>query len=167
MMHRGAVPVMTEQPWIFGDGAATIGAAVLGALVVVIGYLVQQAAARHERRAAIYSEAIRAVEDYLEAPFIVLRRERNNAAIREITTRISDIQSRIAYYEAMLRVYAPEDVALIYMRFVAAARREAGTAMTDAWKSAPIRRGEQVPIGHRFDRSGSNDALTRLVTAMR
>lgn len=165
-MHHATTPA-TEQPWILGDGAATIAAAVLGALVVAIGYLVQQTAARNERRAAIYSEAIRAVEDYLESPFIVLRREENKTAIREITTHISDIQSRIAYYEAMLRVYAPEDVALIYMDFVAAARREAGTAMTGAWNAAPIRRGDQVPIGQRFDRSESNNALTRLITAMR
>ena len=39
--------------WFGGDGVATIIAAVLGAAVVVAGYLWQQRAARHERRAGI------------------------------------------------------------------------------------------------------------------
>ena len=159
--------VASVLAWFGGDGVATIIAAVLGAGVVMAGYLWQQRAARHERRAGIYSEAIRAVEDYLEAPFLVLRREESKPALRELTAQISDIQSRIAYYRAMLRVYAPEEVATTYVQFVAAARREAGAAMTDAWKSSPIRRGKDVPLGARFARSRSDAALDELVRRMR
>jgi hypothetical protein len=153
--------------WLAGDGAATIIAAVLGASVVVAGYVVQQRATRHERRAAIYSDAIRAVEDYLEAPFLVLRREETKPALRELTTHISDIQSRISYYGALLRVYAPPNVAGEYATFIAAARREAGTAMTAAWNTDPIRRGADVPLGNRFGRNDSDAALTRLISKMR
>jgi hypothetical protein len=142
-------------------------AAVLGAGVVVAGYVVQQRAVRRERRAAIYSKAIRAVEDYLEAPFLVLRREETKPALRELTTHISDIQSRIAYYSALLRVNAPPNIAGEYIAFIAAARREAGTAMTAAWNTDPIRRGADVPLGNRFERGDSDAALTRLISKMR
>lgn len=160
-------PAACVVTWFGGDGVATIIAAVLGAAVVVAGYLWQQRAARHERRAGIYSEAIRAVEDYLEAPFLVLRREETKSALRELTTHISDIQSRIVYYRAMLQVYAPAKVATAYIQFVAAARTEAGSAMTAAWNTAPIRRGEDVPLGSRFSRSASDAALNHLISRMR
>ena len=153
--------------WFGGDGVATIVAAVLAAFVVVFGYWWQQRAARHERRAGIYSEAIRAVEDYLEAPFLVLRREESKPALRELTTHISDVQSRIAYYRAMLQVYAPRNVSVVYGEFVAAARGEAGAAMTAAWSAAPIRRGEDVPLGSRFSRAASDSALDKLISRMR
>jgi len=153
--------------WFGGSGVATILAAVLAAVVVVLGYWWQQRAARHERRAGIYSEAIRAVEDYLEAPFLVLRREESKPAIRELTTHISDVQSRIAYYRAMLQVYAPKSVSKAYDEFIAAARKESGSAMTVAWNAAPVRRGEDVPLGSRFSRAGSNSALDQLIAQMR
>lgn len=152
---------------ITGDGLATIAAAIIGAAVLVIGFGVQRRAAERERRAAIYGEAIRAVEDYLEAPFLILRREETPAVRREITTHISEIQSRIAYYRALLGVHASTRVAAAYVDFEKAARREAGQAMTKAWKSKAIKQGRDVPIQNRFSRRGSDHALQILITAMR
>ncbi len=153
--------------WLAGDGAATIAAAFIGASVVVAGYVIQQRAVRRERRAATYSEAIRAVEDYLEAPFLVIRREGRLESDRVLTTHISEIQSRIAYYRALLKVDAPMAVTESYDNFVRTARAEAGAAMTKAWKSKPIRRSVDVPLGRRFDRGGSDAALDALIRSMR
>lgn len=152
---------------ITGDGVATIAAAVIGAAVIVIGFGVQRRAAERERRAAIYGEAIRAVEDYLEAPFLILRREETPAVRREITTHISEVQSRIAYYRALLGVHASEEVAAAYIAFERAARDEAGRAMTKAWRSKAIKQGSDVPIHNRFSRQESNRTLDLLIGAMR
>ncbi|WP_148070846.1 hypothetical protein [Rathayibacter sp. PhB186] len=152
---------------ITGDGYATILAALIGAIVLVAGFGVQRRAAERERRAAIYGEAIRAVEDYLEAPFLILRRENTPAVRREITTHISEIQSRIAYYRALLGVHASEEVAAAYVAFIGAARTEAGRAMTTAWQSKAIKQGSEVPIHNRFSRRKSDQALALLTTTMR
>jgi hypothetical protein len=153
--------------WLAGDGAATIAAAVIGALVVVAGYFVQQRGVRRERRAVIYSEAIRAVEDYLEAPFLVIRRQGRLESDRALSTHISNIQSRIAFHRALLKIDAPTCVMESYEEFVRAARAEAGPAMTAAWKSKPLRRSADVPLGRRFSRTKSDAALEILVRTMR
>jgi hypothetical protein len=153
--------------WYAGDGAATILAAVIAALMVVVGYFIQQSFARRERRARAYSEAVRAVEDYMEAPFLILRRDGTVATQRQITDKISDIQSRIAYHQAELSIYASSDIASAYSELVRAARREAGSAMTAAWNAKPIRRGRAVPLGRRFLRAQSDAALHALLALMR
>ncbi len=96
-------PMIGQFGW---DGIATIIAAVLAAAVAVCGYAIQQRMARRERRAAIYSEALRAVEDYLEAPYLVRRRDGSAANRQAITTHISDVQSRLAYHRALLEIHA-------------------------------------------------------------
>ncbi len=53
--------------WFVSEGAATILAAVIAALMVIVGYFIQQSFVRRERRARAYSEAVQAVEDYMEA----------------------------------------------------------------------------------------------------
>lgn len=153
--------------WFMSDGAATILGAVIAALVVVVGYFVQQSFVRRERRARAYSEAVRAVEDYLEAPFLVLRRDGTVAAQRQITDKISYIQSRIAYHQAELFIYASSDIASAYSELVLAARKEAGSAMTAAWNAKPVRRGRAVPLGNRFSRARSDEALHALLALMR
>lgn len=50
-MNPSPVPTLDTtsfEAWLAGDGAATIGAAVIGALVLVFGYVVQQSIARRE-----------------------------------------------------------------------------------------------------------------------
>jgi hypothetical protein len=153
--------------WWTSDGAATILAAVIAALVVVVGYFIQQNFIRRERRARAYSEAVRAVEDYMEAPFLILRRDGTVGTQRHITDHISDIQSRIAYHQAELSIYASSDIAAAYSDVVRAARSEAGTAMTDAWNARPTKQGRAVPLGSRFSREQSDAALNKLVALMR
>jgi hypothetical protein len=92
----------------------------------VLGYSFQQQLARRERCAGIYSEALRAVEDYLEAPYLIRRRDGSALTRTALTKHVSDIQSRIAYYSALLQIHAPEKVSLAYNNLVQAARSEAG-----------------------------------------
>lgn len=153
--------------WLAGEGAATIAAAIIGALVVVIGYATQQDKARRERRSQVYSEALRAVEDYMEAPFLIRRRDDSSTTRLHITNHLSDVQSRIAYFQAELAIYGSSRVASGYLDVVQSARKEAGPAMTAAWRMRPTRRGRDVPIHRRYSRAGTDATLKQLIKLMR
>lgn len=157
----------SSAAWLAGDGAATIAAAVIGALVLVFGYVVQQSIARRDKRAQVYSEAVRAVEDYMEAPFRILRRDKSVETQRALTEDISEIQSRISYYQAELSIYASNDIAEAYASLVASARREAGDAMTIAWTTRPSRGSAVVPLKSRFSRARTDLALAVVLELMR
>lgn len=163
--HRLSTPAAPS--FVTWDGNATIIAALLAAIVVVIGYHYQQREARKDRRAAIYGEAIRAVEDYLEAPYRIRRKDGSGAARQAITSHISEIQSRLAYYSALLQIHAPSSVSEAYRALVAAARSEAGKQMSEAWRAKPTRIGRQVPLLKRYSRSVSDSALKQAIQAMK
>lgn len=172
------IPVATAMPAptphllsviepLSGDGIATIVAAIVAAAIAIVGYNRQQSAARKERRATIYSEALRAVEDYLEAPYLVRRRDGSATSRQNVTTQISEIQSRLSFYCALLEIHAPSEVSNAYANLVGAARAEAGSAMSTAWKQRPIAKDKNVPLGHRYERSKSDAARQAVITAIR
>ena len=86
--------------WTSEPGAIII-AGLLAAAVAVLGYAWQQWLARADARATMYGEALRAVEDYAEAPFIVQRRSGKDART-VVSTQISEIQSRLRLSCALL-----------------------------------------------------------------
>jgi hypothetical protein len=141
-------------------------AAVIAAVVVVVGYFVQQGLARSARRAALYAEAIRAVNDYVEAPYLVLRHDGSGSVRWDLVRHISDVQSRIAYHQAALDQLAPSSIADTYRNLVVAARREAGAHMTAAWRSKPIKRDRDVPIEHALAHPDTDELMTKLVQAL-
>lgn len=154
--------VVVDEPSGLGsltwDGLATIVAALLATGVAIWGYAHQQRLARRERRATMYSEALQAIEDYLESPYLVKRRDGSHAARMSVTTRISEIQSLLSYYSAMLATQAPKPISQAFDELVAQARRDAGPQLSAAWRGKPTRRDRKVPLGNRFDRVASDKA---------
>lgn len=149
------------------DGITTIAAAILAAVVAVVGYAFQQRSLRRERRAVMYSEALRGVEDYLEAPFLIRRRDGSGASRGQITGHISEVQSRLSYYSALLEMEAHHEISLAFQALVSAARAEAGAAMSEAWRDRPTRRDRDVPLGQRFDRSRTDEARQVYLSAIK
>ena len=138
--------------WMSEPGAIII-AGVLAAAVAILGYAWQQRQSRADARAVMYGEALRAVEDYAEAPFLVRRRSGKDARA-SVTTHISEIQSRLSLHCALLEISANRHISTAYSELVLVARREAGAAMSYAWRSPRVRRDADLP-GHRpYDRSG-------------
>lgn len=139
--------------WSASDWA-TVVAAALGALVAagiaVYAYVGQQQAVRRERRMTAYAEALRAVADYVEAPYVVRRHDGTAETRHAITTLISDVQSRIALFDAWLQLHAASDVHVAFTDYVAAARSEAGAQMTAAWNEPPIQQDSDVPLGDAY-----------------
>jgi hypothetical protein len=138
-----------------GGGAILIAAGLqaLATLIAVIvagciagGYRRQQKLAQARSRAKVHADAIKAIADYMEAPYRVLRRDGSAAARMHLTNLISDIQAELRYFETLLRLESTDKVAAAYEAATAAARREAGGAITRAWRSRPTKRDRDVPI---------------------
>jgi hypothetical protein len=165
-----SVPASVDRGWldgpVTGDGMITLLAAVLTAVVVMIGYSIQRHQARKAEQAIVYGEAIRAVHDYLEAPYRVRRRDGGSVARMAITDHVSDVQSRLAFYDTLLGLHAPADVAAAYKELVAAAKAEAGPQMTDAWRERPTRKDREVPLGVKLEQPRSVVALNKTITLM-
>jgi hypothetical protein len=128
------------------DGIATLIAAGIAALVVVVGYFVQQAIARAAKRSDLYARAMQAIEDYVEGPYVVRRRDGSAAARLSTTRQLSEVQSRLRYFESALTQDAPTSLSRAYAELVATARLEAGSQMSEAWRSRPTRRDRDVPL---------------------
>lgn len=143
-----------------------MGAAAVAAIVAMKAYKTQQKEGRRQQRATFYAEAVRAVEDYLEAPYRIRRRDGSAAARRELTQQVSDVKSRISFYTAWMAIHGADDVAGAYDTFVRAAQSEAGQQMTAAWQSRPTKKDRDVPIGSPLPRARSDDARATLLAAM-
>lgn len=129
------------------DGIATLAVAFLGAVVVVAGYFVQRSIARRAALGELYAGAISAIDDYREAPYRILRKDGTDSTRIALTNHVSDIQSRLSHFDALLTQGAPRQVLNAYRATVEALRREAGQHMRDAWAARPTRRDRDVPLG--------------------
>ncbi len=167
LWDQSAQPLSTFFTNFTWSEGATISAALIAAIVVVIGYSRQQRAARRERRATMYAEALRAVEDYLEAPYLIRRRDGSAEARRQITDHISDVQSRINFYTGWLTIHAPTKVTGTYEAFVRAARQDAGPQMTAAWEGKPTRKDRDVPVRQAYDRARAYASRSLVLAAMK
>ena len=159
--------------WLRGvfaaDNVALFITAAIAAAAAVWQFSKQKERDRKTQVAAVYAEALQAVEDYLEAPYLVLRCDKSSrSAMQLVTDSISRVQSRIAYAQAWLGVHAPPDVSEHYDTFVRIARVEAGKAVTAAWDAPPRSSASEMPIRERlFSRDASDKARAAVVTAMR
>jgi len=152
----------------FGPAAwATIIAAAIAAVVAVAGYVLTQAWARRERRAKAFADALAAVEDYLEAPYRIRRRQASTPEARAtLTSALSDLQARMALHGAWLEVEAAA-VAEAYEALVSAARTEAGTQMTDAWNSAPLTSDADMNLNVAYPHPDSDAQRLLVARSMR
>lgn len=145
----------------------TLVAACIAALVAVLGYVMTQTWARRERRAKAFAEALAAVEDYMESPYRIRRRASSASDHRsQLTTAISDVQSRITFHQAWLHVEAPR-VATAYDALVRAARDEAGTHMREAWAARPLRSDAEMNLVASYPRVATDAAREEVVMAAR
>lgn len=143
---------------------ATIIAGVIAAIVAVRAYKAQRRESRRQQKATFYAEAVRAVEDYMECPYRILRKDGSPGARREITQHISDVKSRISFYTGWMAIHGTVEVRAGYDAFVAAAQREAGPQMTAAWMAKPVRKDKDVPLrATPLSRSATDVARTHLL----
>ncbi|RDI66838.1 hypothetical protein [Nocardia pseudobrasiliensis] len=86
--------------------------AVIAASAALTGYVVNQMAARRERRSKAYAEALRTIRQYQEVPYRVVRRLDSSAATRTALDRQhGEIISGIGFHLGWLELESPETAA--------------------------------------------------------
>ncbi|MFJ5074910.1 hypothetical protein ACIP8Z_09940 [Streptomyces sp. NPDC088553] len=139
---------------------------VIALLGVYVTYVLNQRAARRERRAKTFAEALTAVEEYLEMPYRIRRRPDSPDARRELTDQVSSLLARMAFHHAWLQIEASA-VAEPYTVLVSAARSEAGVHMSEAWMQPPIQSDDGMNLGQAYPRDQSAAARAACIEAMK
>lgn len=145
----------------------TLGAATIAATIAVRAYRRQHDEARRQRRAEFYANAVQAVEDYMEGPYRIRRRDGTASARREITQQLSDVKSRINFYLTWMDIEADDEVRAAYAAYYRTAMSEAGPQMTAAWNRSPTTQDASVPIGAALPRVRTDAARADLTIALR
>jgi hypothetical protein len=155
--------------WAAAQTAIVIAAmiAIFGAIIsAAMTYAFNQRAARRERLATMFAEALHAVEDYAEMPYRIRRRRNSPTARYDLTDEVSRIQSRLAYHQGLLQIEAP-GVAGSYAQLVRAAKTQAGTQMERAWQHRVLATDAAMNLRVRYPRDEIDAARGRCITVMR
>ncbi|WP_024936265.1 hypothetical protein [Actinomadura welshii] len=158
-----------QTGWTWAQTAIVLAAAIAivgAAITAVLNHGFNQRAVRREQRARTFAEALSAVEDYAELPYRVRRRSGNADARLQLTEDISKIQSRIAFYQAWLRIEAPQ-VATAYEKLVRSAKRQAGGQMSQAWAQRVRVKDRQMNLRVAYPRDEIDKEIANCVTLMR
>jgi len=164
-----AVEAAAQAGWTAAQTALIIVAviAILGAAISAsITYTLNQLAARRDRQAKAFAEALGAVEDYAEMPYRIRRRRDSPDARHELTDEMSKIQTRLAYHQALLQIEAPE-VAADYATLVRATKIQAGGQMRHAWQQPVLTTDTEMNLSTRYPRDKIDVARGECIAAMR
>lgn len=167
--HAGMASTAAQTGWTWAQTAVLVAAtiAIVGAVVTaVLTYGLNQQAARRERRARTFAEALSAVEDYAELPYRIRRRLADTDTRHQLTEEISKVQSRIAFYQAWMRIEAPQ-VAITYDGLVRTAKVQAGGQMKQAWTQPVRTKDPQMNLQAAYPRDQIDEQLTKCITVMR
>jgi hypothetical protein len=141
---------------------ALVGAA----LVALLTYGLNRRAARRERRAQAFGEALSVIEDYAEMPYRIRRRSGTLDGRQHLTEEVSRIYSRLAYHQALLDIEAPA-VAAAYRLLSNEAKAEVGEQMKTAWQK-PLRTTDaEMNLENHYDRERVDRARDHCVRTMR
>ena len=136
------------------------------ALTALLTYGLNRRAARRERRARTFGEALSVIEDYAEMPYRIRRRPGTEEGRHQLTEEVSRIYSRLAFHQALLDIEAPA-VADAYRLLANEAKAEVGEQMKAAWQR-PVRTTDaEMNLEHHYDRSRVDAARDHCVATMR
>lgn len=111
-------------------------AALVAALISLIGYWQNARSTRRDRQCRLFGEAYGAVMEYREYPFIVRRRS-SDAELGEIVSRLSKVQSQLNKFIGILTIES-KPVGDSYADLVQETRRIAGAQIASGW-DLPVR----------------------------
>ena len=166
-MNGGFAIAVTDWGATFWGAMVTpILAAILAAGVVVFGYLFDRRNRRRDELRDLCSEALRAVADYEELPYLIRRRsDRSPMTPAELVARASDVQTKLDYFATRLRLER-EDLGGAFADLVNAIRKESGAHMSEAWNQSRIEKDAEVPLGSPYGRTSGDRARARCLSVM-
>jgi len=105
----------------------------LASAIALLGYLMNQAASRRERKAKLFAEALEAVKALEEMPFRIARRPASDGPTRAaIGGQLSDLFVRLGFYRAWTQIEAPR-VGEAYVILLDQTQREVRPLRKAAW----------------------------------
>jgi hypothetical protein len=120
------------------------GRAIIAGLVAVGGYAVTQFANRRDRKARTYAEAIAAVREYQELPYLIKRRAASNAATRAaLAQHMSQVMAKLGFYEAWVQIDSAETGAACEALLLQT-RRQCRRHQATAWAADVLERDTQM-----------------------
>ena len=60
--------------------------------------------------ARFYADEVQVVEDHMEGPYRILRKDGSSTARRDITQHISEVKSRISFYTGWMAIHGTVEV---------------------------------------------------------
>lgn len=144
-----------------------ITVAVLAARLAIAKYVREKENDRRDARAAVYAQALQVVQDYVELPYYVIRREDTGAHNVAVSTRISETQSRLDYLTSWMTIHSPQNIADAYSGLVKTAREEAGKHISEAWRSPARNAAVDMPLGSKLATPAYDQARDALRALMR
>lgn len=143
--------------------SVTLASALIAASVVIIGYWANHYVARRERRTRLYANALEAIADHEELPYLIWRRLSLDAAV--LTERISQGHGRLRYYQTLLHLDSPA-VGAAFADLADATRAQGEELRRLAWQH-PVRddqTAQAMPAQIAYDTHRQRD---RCLEAMR
>ena len=160
---------MTTAGWTSAQTVTLLAAflTLAGAVITAaLSYGLNQRAARRERQTREFAEALAVIEDYAELPYRIRRRSGTPQSRYELTEQISQIQSRLAFHQAWLRMEA-SGVAQAYGQLVQTTKARAGAQMREAWMEPVLAEDAQVSLGKAYERNDIDGSREACIEAMR
>ena len=117
-----------------GRWEAILIAAAVSSAVALLGIWQTARTARQDRQRRLFGEALAAVMEYREYPFIV-RRRTSDAERGEISRELSKIQAALNRYSGMLAAES-KSVGAAYALLVEQIRTVAGPLIADGWNQS-------------------------------
>ncbi|MDP9438173.1 MAG: hypothetical protein M3P49_05455 [Actinomycetota bacterium] len=141
-------------------------AAIVTGLVALVVLAVNQYQARQDARRKDFAEALAAVERYAELPYRILRRQGSTPEVRgRMADFVHEVQQDLLFHKSWVRIQSPR-VAEVYDALLRITREEAGSAMTEAWRTAPISKDEDMPLGVVLNFPRMEEARVKYVRAV-
>lgn len=137
-----------------------------GALTALVTYGLNRHAARRERRALAFSEALSVIEEYAEMPYRIRRRPGTLETRQHLTEEVSRIYSRLAFHQALLDLEAPK-AAAAYRLLTKEAKAQVGPQMKTAWQKPVCVEDAEMNLKEGYDRKRVDQARSHCVATMR
>ena len=123
---------------------APVVAAIIAGLVAIGGYAVTQFANRRDDKARTYAEAIAAVTEYQELPYLAFRRAASDGPTRAaFAQHQSEVMAKLGFYSAWVRIHSAVAGAA-YANLVSHTRRQGRRHLATAWAGDVLKRDTQM-----------------------
>lgn len=162
---------MTEATILGLDLTADVLVPTIAAVIAVgVALVTRHFQLRDKRRddlRKVFSDALAAVADYQELPYLVRRRsEAGPMTAADLTWHASQVQTRLDFFVARLQLEST-DLGVAFEQLVRAARLETGAHLTEAWNEPRITADGGMVLGVRYRRDAANAERAACLAVMR